>query len=551
MGFSPRSSTVTRVYGANSGPAAGHGLQMRSSAVAALAALGLLGLGFAGLSTPALADMKATTGVDMPAGRAPLSFADLVDRVKPSVVSVSVVNDGGASKVADKGGPGPGKGKGGPGGGGGLNIPDLPEDHPLHDFFKNLPKDFGQNGEGGPKQRPMMGQGSGFVVSSDGYIVTNNHVIDGATKIQVSFDEITKYDAKLIGTDQRTDIALLKISTDKALPFVKLAEKDPRVGDWALAVGNPFGLGGTVTAGIVSALARDIGSGPYDYLQIDAAVNKGNSGGPTFNLDGDVIGVNTAIYSPSGGSVGIAFAVPAKTVKEVVQQLKAGGTVSRGWLGVKIQNVDDDTAASLGLKEAKGALISEVTANGPAQAAGLKTQDAILQINTEKINDSRDLARKIAELSPDTSVDVKVWRNNAETTVKVKLGLFPANAEAAMKGEQPEKDKDQDGKPSAKSLELSQLGITLMPARSGKDGKDKDGVAIAEVDPSSDAAEKGLKAGDVILEVSGQTVSLPDDVASGVKKAQDLKRSAVLLHVKSGDQKRFVAVQLKDKEKKG
>ena len=547
MGFSPRCSTVSVAKGAKSGPAAGRGLKMTSSSVAALAALGLMGLGFAELSAPALAEVKAA-GVETPYGRAPLSFADLVDRVKPSVVSVSVVNDGGASKVADKGGSS--KGKGGPGGGGGMNIPDLPEDHPLHDFFKNLPKDFGQGGEGGPKQRPVMGQGSGFVISSDGYIVTNNHVIDGATKIQVSFDESTKYDAKLIGTDQRTDIALLKISTDKALPVVKLAEKDPRVGDWAIAVGNPFGLGGTVTAGIVSALARDIGSGPYDYLQIDAAVNKGNSGGPTFNLDGDVIGVNTAIYSPSGGSVGIAFAVPAKTVKEVVQQLKAGGTVSRGWLGVKIQNVDDDTAASLGLKEAKGALISEVTANGPAQAAGLKTQDAILQINTEKINDSRDLARKIAELSPDTSVDVKVWRNNAETTVKVKLGLFPANAEAAMKGEQPGDDKD-SGKPTAKSLELSQLGITLMPARSGKDGKDKDGVAIAEVDPSSDAAEKGLKAGDVILEVSGQIVSAPDEVANGVKKAQEMKRSAVLLHVKSGDQKRFVAVQLKDKEKKG
>ena len=542
MRFSPRSSTVSVAHGAKSGPAAERGLTMKSSGLAALAALGIIGLSYAEFSPPAFAEVKAAAGVETPFGRAPLSFADLVDRVKPSVVSVSVVNDGGASKVADKGGP-----KGGKGGGPGLNIPELPEDHPLHDFFKNLPKDFGQGGEGGSKPRPSMGQGSGFVVSGDGYIVTNNHVIDGATKIQVSFDETSKYDAKLIGTDQRTDIALLKIQTDKTLPFVKLAEKDPRVGDWAIAVGNPFGLGGTVTAGIVSALARDIGSGPYDYLQIDAAVNKGNSGGPTFNLDGDVIGVNTAIYSPSGGSVGIAFAVPAKTVKEVVQQLKAGGMVSRGWLGVKIQNVDDDTAASLGLKEPKGALISEVTANGPAQAAGLKTQDAILQVNSEKINDSRDLARKIAELSPDTSVDVKVWRNNAETTVKVKLGLFPANAEAAMKGEQPD---NKDGKPSASSLELSQLGITLMPSRSG--GKDaKDGVTIAEVDSASDAAEKGLKAGDVILEVSGQPVAVPDDVASGVKKAEELKRSAVLLHVKSGDQKRFVAVQLKDKAKKG
>ena len=295
-----------------------------------------------------------------------------------------------------------------------------------------------------------------------------------------------------------------------------------------------------MTAGIVSALARDIGSGPYDYLQIDAAVNRGNSGGPTFNLDGDVLGVNTAIFSPSGGNVGIAFAVPAKTVNEVIKQLKDGGTVNRGWLGVKIQNVDEDTAASLGLSTAKGALISEVTTAGPAAAAGLKAQDAILQVNADPIADSRDLARKIAEFAPDTMVDVKVWRNNAEQTVKVKLGLFPANQEALAKLGGGDGDK-----PDKSSLELSQLGLTLMPARSGnKDG----GVAIAEVDPSSDAAEKGLKPGDIILEVSGQQVAIPDDVVAGVKKAQDLKRSAVLLHVKSADQKRFVAVQLKEKK---
>ena len=540
MRFSLRSSTSSvgsgaitgPVTGPNAGPVAGRAGTKLSTALVALIATGVLGLGCAALGTPALAETKAGSTMEMP-GRAPLSFADLVDRVKPSVVSVSVVNDGGASKVADKGGPGGGQGKGR-----GLTIPELPEDHPLHDFFKNLPKDFGQGEGGGGKPHPMMGQGSGFVISADGYVVTNNHVIDGATKIQVSFDENVKFDAKLIGTDQRTDIALLKIQSDKTFPFVKLADKEPRVGDWALAVGNPIGLGGTVTAGIVSALARDIGSGPYDYLQIDAAVNKGNSGGPTFNLDGDVIGVNTAIYSPSGGSVGIAFDVPAKTVKEVVQQLKSGGTVSRGWLGVKIQNVDEDTAASLGLPAPKGALVSEVTANGPAAAAGLKTQDAILQINSDKIADSRDLARKIAEFSPDTTVDVKVWRNNSEQTVKVKLGLFP-NSGDPMKSEQP------DSKPQPSSLELSQLGLTLMPARSGSP---KDGVVIAEVDPSSDAAEKGIKAGDVIMEVSGQPVTAPEDVVVGVKKAQELKRSAVLLHVKSGEQKRFVAVQLKDKK---
>ena len=215
------------------------------------------------------------------------------------------------------------------------------------------------------QQRPRQAAGSGFVVSSDGYIVTNNHVVDGATKVKVSFDDQEEIDAKIVGTDSRTDLALLKIEPKKPLTVLKFAEKTPRVGDWVLAVGNPFGLGGTVTAGIVSALARNIG-GPYDYMQIDAAVNHGNSGGPTFNLEGDVVGVNTAIYSPTGGNVGIAFAVPADTVKRVVEQLEKGGTVSRGWLGVKIQNIDKDLAGSLGLKEPKGAIISEVMANGPA-----------------------------------------------------------------------------------------------------------------------------------------------------------------------------------------
>lgn len=518
---------------------------VRSSKIApsfvALAAVAATGFGYFIPSQTVRADTPAAQTIETPMGRAPLSFADLVERVKPSVVSVSVVNDGGASKLAENS-----KGdKGDKKGGGNFNLPDLPPDHPLHDFFKRLPKEFGQQEE---RPKIVQGQGSGFVISSDGYVVTNNHVIDGATKIQVTFDnDETKYEAKLIGTDPRTDVALLKIDSTKTFPAVSFSKKAPRVGDWALAVGNPFGLGGTVTAGIVSALARDIGSGPYDYMQIDAAVNRGNSGGPTFNLDGEVIGVNTAIFSPSGGNVGIAFDIPAKTVDEVVTQLKATGTVKRGWLGVKIQNVDEDTAASLGLNEAHGALVSEVTPNGPAAAAGIKTQDAILQVNDAKVADSRDLARKIAELSPDSPVNIKVWRNNAEKVINVKLGLFPKNAEALMNSDNDENDSNgnnnDDSKPS--QMELSQLGVTLMPARTGSN---EEGVAIAEVDPSSDAAEKGLKPGDVILEVSGETVKTPDDVASGVKKAQNLKRTAVLLHIKSSDQKRFVAVQLSSKK---
>jgi serine protease Do len=454
------------------------------------------------------------------------SFADVVERVKPAVVSISVTNGAKlAQGLLPKGSPK------------GLNprdfLPDLPDDHPLNEFFKNLPKEFrGLPNPGAP--RPSLAQGSGFVISADGYVVTNNHVIDNASKIQVSFDKDNKFEAELVGTDSRTDIALLKIKKSQTFPFVKFSDKSPRVGDWVIAVGNPFGLGGTVTAGIVSAQGRDIGSGPYDYMQIDAAVNRGNSGGPTFNLDGEVVGVNTAIYSPSGGNVGIAFAIPAKTVIEVVDQLKNSGSVSRGWLGVKIQNIDEDTAASLGLGEAKGALVNEVTAGGPAADAGLKNGDAILAVNGNKVADSRDLARQIAAFAPNTRVDVRILRGQREQTVAVTLGKFPSGKELA---------KVESGSSPAKpqATEMDQLGLSVAPGT----GPDKDYVTITQVDGSSDAAQKGLKSGDVILEVGGLSVKTPQDVANGVKEATKLGRKAVLMRIKSGDQTRFVAVQLK------
>ena len=465
-----------------------------ASTLAVLALTGVVGLGLPHQSVEA---QLKTDSVQTPFGRAPLSFADIIDRVKPAVVSIHVTNGG--AKVAQKGSPPRGKDL----------LPDLPDDHPLSEFFKRLPPEF--RGQPGPNPgRPSLAQGSGFVISPDGYVVTNNHVIDGASKIQVSFDKDNKFDAELIGSDSRTDVALLKIKASQPFPFVKFADKLPRVGDWVVAVGNPFGLGGTVTAGIVSAQGRDIGSGPYDYMQIDAAVNRGNSGGPTFNLDGEVVGVNTAIYSPSGGNVGIAFAIPARTAMEVVEQLKSSGSVSRGWLGVKIQNVDQDVAASLGLPEAKGALVTEVTAASPAAEAGLKNGDAVLAVNGQSI---------------------KVLRGQKEQTVPVKLGKFPSGKEVAKA--EPAKE--------PQATEMDQLGLTVAPAT----GANKEGVVITEVDGGSDAAQKGIKSGDVILEVGGLTVKSPDDVANGVKEASKLGRKAVLMRIKSGADLRFVAVQLK------
>lgn len=524
------------------GTAAKHGRQKfarfftRTAAAVAVLGVGAVALEFTPNVTSAQAQLRpdaAKGPVTIPG--TPGSFADLVEQVKPTVVSISVEGKKSDKKVASKGKK---PGKGGPGQK--FGFPQLPDDHPLNEFFKNLPK--GQQGGQQPgrrPQRPAQAQGSGFVISEDGYVVTNNHVIENSGKIQVSFDDKKRYDAELIGTDPRTDLALLKIKDKGPFPFVKFADKAPRVGDWVVAVGNPFGLGGTVTAGILSARGRDIGSGPYDFLQIDAAVNRGNSGGPTFDLEGRVIGVNTAIFSPSGGNVGIAFAVPSNTAREVIKQLRESGTVSRGWLGVKIQNIDEDTAASLGLKEAHGALVSEVTPGGPAEDSGLKTQDAILFVDNQKIEDSRDLARKIAQYSPNSDVTVGVWRDSARQSIKVKLGRFPSSAAelAALRN---------SNSPAKKSRaeELKRLGLVLVPARvPGKEG----GVAIAEVEDNSDAARKGLKAGDVILEIQGVTVKNADDVIAGVKKAVGASRRAVLLHLKSGDQKRFVAIQLKEK----
>lgn len=454
--------------------------------------------------------------------RGPLGFADIVEKVRPAVVSVY-------TKSTDSETPGPKN----------YNIPDVPPDSPFRDFFDQFKKNLPQH----EAPRLERAQGSGFLISADGYLVTNHHVVDKATEITVSFDDDEKYTAKVVGSDQRTDIALLKIEGDhKFTSFLEFSSETPRVGDWVLAVGNPFGLGGTVTAGIVSAGGRSIGNGPYDFLQIDAAVNKGNSGGPAVNLKGQVVGVNTAIYSPSGGSVGIAFAIPSNLAKKIVDQLKNGGKVSRGWLGVTIQDVNKEIAESLGLKDPKGALITKIMDDGPSAKSELKIRDVVIDVNGQKVNNSRDLARKIADLAPDSDAKLIVIRDGKEKNISVKLGTFPSSEKlASLEG---------DSGPAAPEAErmMRELGLTLAPSRDIQ-GAGEEGVAITAVDPRSEAGDKGLKAGDVILDVGGKSVQRVTDVLDGIHEAKTKGRKAVLLQVRSQRQTRYIALSLDTKKK--
>jgi serine protease Do len=402
---------------------------------------------------------------------------------------------------------------------------------PMEWFFRQ----FGfPNGRQAPQQHHFVaGQGSGFFISADGYAVTNNHVVDHAKSVEVTTDDGKTYAAKVIGRDQKTDVALIKVEDHDNFPFVKFADKNPRVGDWVIAVGNPFGLSETVTAGIVSARGRDIGAGPYDdFIQIDAPINKGNSGGPSFNTEGEVVGVNTAIFSPSGGSVGIGFAIPAETVKTVVSQLEQHGNVTRGWLGVQIQQVTPDIAESLGLKKTAGALVAEPQADSPATKAGVKSGDVITAINGQDVKGANDLARKVAEMAPGSTADLSVMRANEQQTVKVTLGKMPENRQAnAGNTEEPE------------HTGMPKLGLSLAPADS-VEGAGGTGVVVTGVQPDSIAAEHGFETGDVILDVGGHAVSSPSDVRKAVHEAQSSGKHAVLMRLRSGDQTKFVAVPL-------
>ncbi|MGA7610554.1 MAG: Do family serine endopeptidase, partial [Xanthobacteraceae bacterium] len=393
----------------------------------------------------------------------------------------------------------------------------------------------GMGGPGAPNRHNFtMGQGSGFFISPDGFAVTNNHVVDKAETVEVTTDEGKTYTAKVIGTDPRTDLALIKIEGRSDFPYVRLADASPRIGDWVLAVGNPFGLGGTVTAGIVSARGRDIGAGPYDdFIQIDAPVNKGNSGGPTFDVDGNVIGVNTAIFSPSGGSIGIAFAIPSDTVKTVVAQLKDKGSVTRGWLGVQIQPVTTEIADSMGLKSDKGALVAEPQANSPAMKAGIKSGDVITKVNGEPVNDARTLARRISTLSPGASVKLTLVRGGKDEVVTLTLGEMPKERQANAGTQERELN----------GADVPKLGLSLAPGNQVA-GSSGEGVVVTQVDPDGPAAERGFKTGDVILDVGGATVSTPNDVKKALADAKGAGKKTVLMRVKSEGGTRFVALPI-------
>ena len=460
----------------------------------------------------------------------PIGFADIVERVKPSVISVRVKMTEKASK--DETG----------------NNEDSPfqPGSPMERFFKRFggPDGMPPGMRGGPRGGnrgggQVTGQGSGFFITPDGYAVTNNHVVDGADKVEVTLDDGKTYSAKVIGADPRTDIALIKVESDgKDFPFAKLSDTKPRIGDWVLAVGNPFGLGGTVTAGIVSASGRDIGNGPYDdFIQIDAPVNKGNSGGPAFDVSGEVMGVNTAIYSPSGGSVGIAFSIPASTVKSVVAQLKDKGSVSRGWIGVQIQPVTPEIAESLGLKTAEGALVAEPQSDGPAAKAGIKSGDVITAVNGTPVKDARELARTIGGFAPGNAVKLNVMSGGRDKQVDLTLGQLP-NAQKDAKA-----DIDSDRVAPKADTQVPRLGLTLAPSGSVA-GAGKDGVVVTEVDPKSAAADRGFKEGDVILEVGGKTVASAGDVRDALTTAKSDNKNSVLMRVRSGGSSRFVAIPI-------
>jgi len=455
----------------------------------------------------------------MPAATAgPTSFADVAERVTPAVVNVTVTQ---RTRQA-------------------MSLPGagLPEDSPLFEFFKQFGDQFGHGSVPMPREREREGEGSGFLIDPDGFIVTNNHVIERAERIEITLNDGMQYEARVIGRDPKTDLALVKIDSDEPLPYVELGNSArARIGDWVLAVGNPFGLGGSVNAGIISARGRDIQSGPYDdYIQIDAPINRGNSGGPLFDAAGNVIGVNTAIFSPSGGNIGIGFAIPAETVANVVSDLRTKGHVERGWLGVQIQPVTEEVAASLGLDSDEGVLVADVLDDSPAEKAGVNSGDVIISAAGERMTDYRDLTRLIAGIEAGTGVELTVFRDGRALTLPVTIGSMPRETVAQAAPEGPDGDEPRIG------LYLAPLTPALRSER-GLD-PDSEGVLVAQVEAGSPAQRAGIEAGSLISMVGQQMVSTPDEVATAVRKAAKDERPSVLLRVERDGEQRYVTVPL-------
>jgi len=492
---------------------------LRPRRLVLLASVAGLSIGMLGLGPldHALGRSWMTAAQATEATAAPSGFADLVSKVKPAVISVRVKidDDGSSGMVTERRGDNE------------SDQPGSPEQ-----FFRQ----FGFRGPNGvPQQHHMVtGEGSGFFISADGYAVTNNHVVDHASSVEVTADDGTIYTAKVIGTDPKTDLALIKVEGKTDFPYVKFADQMPRIGDWVVAVGNPFGLGGTVTAGIVSARGRDIGAGPYDdYVQIDAPINKGNSGGPAFDMNGNVIGVNTAIFSPSGGSVGIGFDIPAATAKLIVNQLKDKGYITRGWLGVQVQAVTPEIADSIGLKQARGAMVDTPQANSPAAKAGIEAGDIITAVNDTQIKDSRDLARTVSMMAPGSSVKLDVLHKGQSKTVTVAIGEMPNDRQAKSGAER------QPNAPAG----TPHIGLSVAPAGE-VDGAGQNGVVVTAVDPQGPAAERGIQIGDVILNVGGKAVASLGDVRTALAEANTSGKHSVLLQVKTADATKFVAIPL-------
>jgi serine protease Do len=489
-------------------PSARRNTILASVAVASLAVAGAVG-GTA-MTGSHVAHAAAVVTADLPQN-AP-SFAPLIDRVKAAVVSVRVkiaADDGDSQDLSGQ-------------------MDNLPPD--IQKFFKR----FGglPGGQAVPQARhPMMvGEGSGFFISSDGYIVTNNHVVQKAKSVTVTTADGKTLDAKVVGTDPKTDLALIKVEKAGDYPFVTFAKEMPRIGDWVVAIGNPYGLGGTVTAGIVSAEGRDIGDGPYDrFIQIDAPINRGNSGGPTFNMQGQVVGVNTAIYSPSGGSVGIGFAIPSTTASTVIGDLEHGGVVSRGYLGVNIQSVTLAMAESMDMKNAKGAIVDQTMPGTPAAEAGLKSGDVITKVNGQPIEDAADLTQRIGSFKPGAKIDLTYMRDGSEKSAQITLADQKSEKVAKADMSQASNDKG------------ATLGIQIAPAKDVAGSGDK-GVAIVGVDPNGAGAAQGLATGDIILDVSGKSVSTPEDVKSGIESAKSQGKKAVMMRIQTAQGARFVAV---------